>query len=132
MNEVIADTHALVWYVIDRGKLSAEAYTAMKQAEDTGQIYIPFIVLVELRYLVEKRTITETVFQIIADAIADPDSALTLLPLDFDCARAVGNIARATVPDMPDRIIAATASVAGFPLVTRDHKITAAGIHTIW
>jgi PIN domain nuclease of toxin-antitoxin system len=132
MNEVIADTHALVWYVIDRSKLSADAYTAMKQAEDDGEIYVPSIVLVELRYLVEKRTITEAVYQFIVDAISDPDSALTLIPLDFNCAKAVGNIARAVVPDMPDRIIAATASEVGLPLVTRDHKIAAAGIHTIW
>jgi predicted nucleic acid-binding protein len=33
---------------------------------------------------------------------------------------------------MPDRIIAATALHLGVPLVSRDRKIQASSIHTIW
>jgi len=33
---------------------------------------------------------------------------------------------------MPDRIIAATALHLGLPLVTRDQRIAAAGIKTVW
>jgi PIN domain nuclease of toxin-antitoxin system len=132
MSAVIADTHALVWYIAERSQLSVDALQAMEMADIAGEIYVPSIVLVELRYLVEKRTITETVFHYIADSLADPASALKLIPLDLDCAKAVGNITRATVPDMPDRIIAATGLEKGFPIVTRDHKIRAAGILTIW
>ncbi|WP_437730494.1 hypothetical protein [Sorangium sp. So ce1335] len=39
--------------------------------------------------------------------------------------------ARADVPDMPDRIIAATAVSLGVPLVTRDGKIGASGAQTM-
>ena len=39
---------------------------------------------------------------------------------------------RAQVPDMPDRIIAATALSLGLPLVTRDGRIRDSGIRTIW
>ncbi|PJB74400.1 MAG: PIN domain nuclease, partial [Armatimonadetes bacterium CG_4_9_14_3_um_filter_58_7] len=35
-------------------------------------------------------------------------------------------------PDMPDRIIAATALHLGLSLVTRDSKIQGCGIPTIW
>lgn len=132
MSAVIADTHALIWYIIERSQLSTNALRAMDQADDTGEIYVPSIVLVELRYLVEKRTVTETVFHYIADSLADAASSLKLLPLDLDCAKAVGNIARATVPDMPDRVIAATGLETGFPIITRDHKIIASGVPTIW
>ena len=45
---------------------------------------------------------------------------------------AVAEISRAAVPDMPDRIIAATARRHGLPLVSRDRKIRACGIETIW
>jgi predicted nucleic acid-binding protein len=39
----------------------------------------------------------------------------------------------AEVPDMPDRIIAATALNLNLPLVTHDHKILATSvIQTIW
>lgn len=41
-------------------------------------------------------------------------------------------ISRATINDMPDRIIAATALRLNLPLVTRDRKIQAAQIQCIW
>jgi PIN domain nuclease of toxin-antitoxin system len=109
MPSVVADTHALVWFLLEPRKLSAAGLTAMKQADAVATIYIPSVVLVELRYLVEKATITEQVFQFIADAIADPNTSLEVAPLDFEVAKAVGQIAKASIPDMPDRIIAATA-----------------------
>lgn len=40
---------------------------------------------------------------------------------------------RSTVPEMPDRIIAATALYLHIPLITKDHKIQALqSIQTIW
>lgn len=41
-------------------------------------------------------------------------------------------IPRDLVPDMPDRIIAATAVALGLPLVTRGRRIRAAGLDTLW
>jgi len=41
-------------------------------------------------------------------------------------------IERKDVPEMPDRIIAATAVAYGVPLITRDHLIQLAGLQTIW
>ena len=67
------------------------------------------------------------------DALIDRNTAPTEVPLDLDIACAVGQIPRTIVPDMPDRIIAATAFHLGLPLVTRDSKIQALGIlPTIW
>jgi len=45
---------------------------------------------------------------------------------------AVARFDREGVPDMPDRITAATALHLGLPLVTRDSKIRASDIETIW
>jgi predicted nucleic acid-binding protein len=45
---------------------------------------------------------------------------------------AMARVPRDQVPDLPDRIIAATALHLGVPLVTRDRQITASGIATIW
>ena len=53
-------------------------------------------------------------------------------PLDFDVAIALQQIPSIAVPDMPDRINAATALHLNLPLVTRDRKIQAASISTIW
>jgi len=132
MSAVVADTHALIWYLLDPPKLSSKALSAMREADKAKQIYVPAMVLVEMRYLVEKGSILESDFQFVIGAIIKPFSSLHLAPLDFDSAQAVGKITRSVVPDMPDRVISATALALGLPLVTRDHKIIASGIPTIW
>jgi predicted nucleic acid-binding protein len=45
---------------------------------------------------------------------------------------AVARVDRDSVPDMPDRIIAATAFHLGLPLVTKNKKVRAAELETIW
>ena len=47
-------------------------------------------------------------------------------------ALAVLQISRETVPDMPDRIITATALDLGLRLVTRDSKILKTWVETVW
>jgi predicted nucleic acid-binding protein len=62
----------------------------------------------------------------------DPESRLVVAPLDDVAATSVESIPRSAVPDMPDRIIAATALALGLPLVTRDAKISCSGLSVIW
>ena len=45
---------------------------------------------------------------------------------------ALGQVHRDEVPDVPDRIIAATALALGVPLFSRDRKIRASQVQTIW
>jgi predicted nucleic acid-binding protein len=52
--------------------------------------------------------------------------------VDEKVADAVHEIPWSAVPEMPDRIIAATAVHLGIPLITRDERIQSAGINTIW
>lgn len=135
MSAVVTDTHSILWYLNNLPDLSPAALQAMEMAEESGAaIYVPSIVLVELRYLVEKgRDITESDFQTVAIKLKSPSSALTLAPLDQLTAETLAQIPRATVPDMPDRIIAATSLALGLPLVTRDtdiRKLT--NIATVW
>lgn len=134
MNSVVADTHTLLWYINDTGHLSPSAEAAFEQAEQAGDlIYVPSIVVVELRYLVEKgRDIDESDYQMIVSLLISQTSALTSAPLTLEVATLLSQIPRTIVPDMPDRIIAATALALGLPLVTYDHKIRAlANIVTI-
>ncbi len=135
MSALVTDTHALLWYVNDAPELSTRAAQAFEQAEQTNSIvYASAISLVEIRYLVEKgRDVTEADYQAVVDLLTDTHSPLMLAPLDFVTADTLSQIPRATVPDMPDRIIAVTALVLGLPLVTRDSKIRAlSNIITIW
>jgi len=41
-------------------------------------------------------------------------------------------IPRQDIPDLPDRIIAATAQLYGVPVLSRDGRIRVSGTHTIW
>ncbi|MGH9899401.1 MAG: type II toxin-antitoxin system VapC family toxin [Pyrinomonadaceae bacterium] len=126
MSAVVVDTHALLWYLNSLPDLSPIALQTLERAEKLGAaIFIPSIVLIELRYLVEKgRDITESNFQTVITELKSPASALTLAPLDQLIAETLAQIPRAVVPDMPDRIIAATALSLGLPLVTRDTEIS--------
>jgi PIN domain nuclease of toxin-antitoxin system len=126
---LVADTHALIWYLFEPDQLSLNARSAMTRA---GSIYVSVISLVEIRYLVEKGSVMEAAFEMIVDYLKDIATAPTLIPLSLEIAEAVKQITRKAVPDMPDRIIAATALHLDLPLITRDRKIQAAGITTIW
>lgn len=133
MGAVVADTHALIWYLFEPEELSAKAHTALREAEaNPGIIYVPTIAIVEVRYLVEKGTITEDVFQRMVNSLLDSSTAPTAVPLDLEISRALERVPKVKVPDMPDRIIAATALHLNLPLVTRDRKIQASNIQSIW
>jgi predicted nucleic acid-binding protein len=51
---------------------------------------------------------------------------MAVAPLDAAVAQAVQKISRVVVPDMPDRIIAATALHLNAELVTRDRRLHSA------
>lgn len=133
MSAVVSDTHAAVWYIVEPQKLSPNARALFEQTALAGEsIYMSAISIVEICYLVEKGRLLPAVLQRLVKALQDANSALMIFPVDFDIALAVKHISRSSVPDMPDRIIAATALHLNLPLVTRDRKIQAAGIQTIW
>jgi predicted nucleic acid-binding protein len=65
-------------------------------------------------------------------ALEEPNPRFVIAPLDWDVAVKVRSIARADVPDLPDRVIAATAAALRLPLVTKDGRIRATNLETIW
>lgn len=133
MSAIVADTHALIWYLLDAAHLSSASREAMDRATADGEsIFVASISLVEVAYGVEKGKLPTTVYETIDDVVSAPDTTFVLAPLDLGVARALRQVPRGIVPDMPDRIIAATALHLRMPLVTRDARIRAAGLETIW
>ncbi|MGI0481226.1 hypothetical protein ACN4EE_10575 [Geminocystis sp. CENA526] len=57
---------------------------------------------------------------------------MAVIAIDLDIALSLPKIDRQVVPEMPDRIITATALYLNLPLITRDTKITASIVPTIW
>lgn len=134
MTSVVADTHAIIWYIIEPNRLSAEALRAFEQVTNSGDfIYFSDISLIEICYLVERGRLTEMVFVRLSVALDDPITGVVSLPVNRAIAQTFRQIPRAVVPEMPDRIIAATAQSLNLPLITRDLKIQQlTSIQTIW
>jgi PIN domain nuclease of toxin-antitoxin system len=133
MKSVLADTHALLWFLFNPRRLSPTAKSALDAAADTGGVVCASMIsVIEVRYLVEKNRIAPESYDNLVISIHDSEIALSLLPIDLDVALAVERIPRDAVPDLPDRIIAATALSRNLPLVTADHRIRASRIPTIW
>jgi PIN domain nuclease of toxin-antitoxin system len=129
----VADTHAVIWYVFDDPRLSPTARTEMDMAVANGeQIAVSSISLLEMVYLVDKGRIAAAVFDGVLQALDDPNPMLLEVFCDRSIAQTMRLVDRAQVPDLPDRIIAATAVHLGVPLISRDGKIRASSITTIW
>lgn len=133
MGGVLADTHALLWYLTNTERLSPAALSAMDEATaNGGAIYISAISLIEVYYLAEKSKLTEADATFITAAVLDADSGLIVAPVDQSVAISLRSIPRDSVPDLPDRIICATAILLDVPLVTRDVRIRSSIQRTIW
>ena len=133
MSAVVADTHALIWYFTASPNLSSTALSAFEDALASGYpVWVPSICLVELIYLTERFRLPMTGLKKLREALADPSAGLRLAPLDLAIIDAISSVPRDAVPDMPDRIIAATAIALTLPLITRDARIRALPMNTIW
>ena len=129
----VLDTHAVLWYLENSKELSALARTTIEDAVgDASYVRISAISLVETVDLVERRRLPLNALERLRSALTDPSSGMLIAAGDASVADALQNISRDVVPDMPDRIIAATALHLGLPLVTRDRRLQSAGIQTIW
>ncbi len=129
----VLDTHSAIWYFHRPKQLSPAALQAIRHAVDNGRpLFISAISLVETIYLVERGRLPLEALRRLESGAKATASGLLMQPVDEGVVEAVYKVPRESVPDMPDRIIAATALFLGLPLVTRDRRLQSAGIKTIW
>ena len=53
-------------------------------------------------------------------------------PFNGEIVEAMLKVSRSDVPDMPDRIVAATGIHFGVPVISRDGRIRSSSVNTIW
>jgi len=138
---ITIDTHALLWY-LDMGqnkKLSMLALQAIADAEHSGIIYVPAIVIMETFRIIEKGR-----FSLRSKANAPQNSrqqAMSFLSMienhrSYQIVAVHANLMRAAIPfsglKIHDRLIAATAVLTDTALVSRDRDIAATGARVLW
>ena len=129
----IADTHTLVWYVQDDPHLSPLARLQFEQAAlEYDVIGFSSITFAEIVYLSERNRIAENAMSRLLDAVDESNSVLVEIPFDRRVAHVLPLVERAQVPELPDRIISATALYMGVPLITRDRRIRSSDVETLW
>jgi len=96
------------------------------------RIVVSAISLAEIVYLIEKSRLPANAYADLKNALADPDHVLQEAPFTVEIVDAMRNVSRAAVPDMPDRIVAATAVYFGVPVLSRDGRIRGSNVQTVW
>ena len=133
MIAAIADTHAAIWFVYGDARLSSAAQSFMDRAAAEGNnVGVSAITLAEVVYLAEKQRVPASTLRRLLELLLDPGQALTGIPIDHDIVIAMQRVKRNEVSDLPDRLIAATALHFGAPIISRDRRIQASGLATIW
>lgn len=129
----VAGTHTVIWYLYDDVRLSIVAGDFIDRTAASGRrIAVSSITLAEIVDLIEKGKVPANVYTGVKAARADLEHVFHETPLTANVVEAMRTVSRAEVPDMPDRIVAATAVHLNVPILSRDGRIRAASLNTVW
>jgi PIN domain nuclease of toxin-antitoxin system len=129
----VADTHAALWYLFGDQRLSLPAKSFIDQAASSGRkIVLSVISLAEIVYLIEKNRLPFEAYDKLRQALGVFDYVIDEAPLTTGIIEAMRQVPRAEVRDMPDRMVAATAVYFGVPVISRDGRIRASSLKTVW
>jgi len=129
----IADTHTAIWYLFSDPRLGRAASVFIDDTVAKGDhIGVSAISIAEMVYLIEKRRIPPNSLNDLHAATVNLDAVLRHVPLDEKIALKMTEVPRQDLPDLPDRVIAATALYHGVPVLSRDARIRSSNIQTIW
>ena len=82
--------------------------------------------------MVEKNRLPALAYDELTQALADPEHVFTEAVIRGAIVQAMRQVPRAEVPDMPDRMVAATGVYFDVPVISRDRRIRAANLKTVW
>jgi predicted nucleic acid-binding protein len=137
------DSHGLLWHLQEtsgdrprrsKGRLGPRARRIFALADEGREVIaIPSIVLVELVYLSERGVIPAALIgRLLADLARGPDN-YRVIPLDLEVVEQLRAVPATIIPEMPDRIIAATAKATRSKLLSRDAVFRGTpGVEVVW
>jgi PIN domain nuclease of toxin-antitoxin system len=129
---IVADTHALVWWLADPTRLTAKARRSL-DAAGVDSVIVSAATLLELATLLRRGRLS---LSVPADAwLADLNqiAEVRVEPVTGDIAIRAGSFDEQLPGDPIDRLIVATAMSLGAPLVTADNRLRRiSGLRTIW
>jgi PIN domain nuclease of toxin-antitoxin system len=129
----VTDTHAALWYLFGDSRLSLAARIFIDQASRSGRkVVLSVISLAEILYLVEKGRLPAAAYDKLREVLRIVDYVIDEVSLTAGIIDAMRQVSRIEVPDMPDRIVAGTAIYFGVPVISRDGRIRASRLHTVW
>ncbi len=119
MNSYVTDTQALVKFMMGKKVINDQCHQAFIAA-DRGEsiIIIPAIALMEVMYLFEKNRISIDLIQ--AEDLLQ-SSNYQFEPLSIEILKTASEIN--DIPELHDRLIAATAKYLDTPIITNDPVI---------
>jgi len=126
---ITIDAHTLVWYYHheSNANLSQKAWTAIKEAEKYGKIYVPTIALMEILRLIEKNKYPIS-FKSLIEAIR-LNEAFEIIPLTVEIIELSEKLSN---KDIHDRAIISTAIYTDTELVCSDIEISKIYERVIW
>lgn len=130
---ILLDTHALVWWLTESPGLSNAAKRAIRRHSGPGDIAVSAISVLEIATAARRGRLqfTVPVEQWLSDMRCIPQ--LRLEPVSADIAALAGSVVDPMHGDPADRMIVATATVLGVPLVTADERLRSLpALTTIW
>ena len=121
MDNFVTDTQALVKFMMGKKVINDRSHQAFLSADKAqSTIIIPAIVLMEVLYLFEKNRIDISLFQT-EDLLKSQNYQFE--PLSLEILKTASEIT--DIPELHDRLIAATARYLDLPLITNDPVIRA-------
>lgn len=127
--DYVTDTHSLVWYFTDDGRLSSNALTAFQASEGEGTVFVPAVVLAEIMFIARKGRITLS-FESTIKRIEGSEN-FEIAPLSAEILKTADKIEADL--EMHDKLIAATALFHHAVSITKDDTLHKSGVVlTVW
>ena len=123
----VTDTQALVKFMTGLKVVDACSHQAFREVDrGDGVMIIPAVVVMEMLYLFEKQRIVRGVFHV--EQLVNSRN-YQIEPLGLDILKTATEID--DIPELHDRLIAATARYLNLPLITNDPVIRRSSFVTI-